>query len=202
MASDDTTTDYAGYRDPPQFGNPTARGGAPLGPRERAALQAMLAELLDRLVKGHKARKRLAAAHVLSRIGQREVVELDGVELGTVAVERGAAGGWAVTDEDALLGWVQANDAAAVIVERIETYDVGAAYRRELVDAARKGELITVQATGEMLPAREIPGIGVAEGKPPKLVVRPVAGAEAVVLAHLGEAARLLGLELPEELEP
>lgn len=147
---------------------------------------------LEKLIQQRKAELRAEAETVFTRAGQREIGVLAGDEIGNVQLCK-AEPSWQVWDADAFLRWVKANRP-----DQIQTVEsVYPAFTKQLLDSLKNGEPQIDPETGEYLvPA----GIAPRSGKPSLRVTLAKSGPQTVLNA-LGDAAVVLGLAVPAEIE-
>lgn len=134
---------------------------------------------------------REAAKAAFVKVGQREIGELDGQDIGSVQLTK-ARESWVVEDPAAFQAWVEKHHP-----EHIVTVEQVASSFKDHVIAACKGEGMIDQETGELIIP---PGIVPKRGQP-ILTVTPSKDAERIILRALGDAAVTLGLAERAELE-
>lgn len=168
------------------------------GPRQAAAREAMLADILADLVASHKNDKRAAAAELYVNAGESDVPTLGGRRLGTVKLKNAAAY-WS-TDTAAWLDYVRAFHPDEIVTRTVE--EVNPAFTASVLAEHKAGTVRLRLDTGEeakLGPDNRMPGVTYRKASKGTLEVKPDPDAAGIVLEWLApEVAALFGLARPE----
>lgn len=151
-----------------------------LTPREKIAQRLLGIAALEKLISQERTKLRAEAKEAFTLAGQRDVAELNGVDMGNVRLDK-AAEGWKVTDSEAFLDWVSEHFAFNLVTRTV--ISVAPSFEKRLLDQLGDGIEICDPETGECFD--KVPGVTYVKGEP-KLVVTPSKEAPAAVRAALG----------------
>lgn len=158
--------------------------------REELANRALTLRALRELITAEEQNVREQMAQEFRLVGQREVGAIGGKAIGSVQLIKGTST-WTVDDSAAWLSWVEQNHPDEIVPM------VRPSFTTAMITKLRNGGAEVDEETGEL----EVPAGIVPRSSAPSLRVTPTKDAPGILLQAMGEAAVLLGLAVPAELE-